>query len=47
MGHDLLSTVTVAFELLALFLLFAQSLQDRTDVELYNSVIALPSVGLF
>ena len=57
MGYDLLPTVaepfelqnTVAepFELQALFLVVTQTLQGRTDAELYNSVIALPSVRLF
>lgn len=47
MGHDLLPTVAEPFELQALFLVVTQTLQDRTDAELYNSVIALPPVRLF
>lgn len=46
-GHDLLPIVAVAFELLALFLAVAQSLQVWIDDKIYNFVIALPSVGHF
>ena len=47
MGHDFLPTVAETFELQALFLVVTQTLLGRTDAELYNSAIALPSVRFF
>jgi len=47
MGHDFLPTVAEPFELQALFLVVTQTLQGRTDAELYNSAIALPSARFF
>ena len=47
MGHDFLPTVAEPFELQALFLVVTQTLQGRTDAELYNLAIALPSARFF